>query len=197
MVAMNVQATANLAWTLAALGALGAAVGVGLWTWPEWLRRGAKAFPRCRWAGWGLAAACVVWIVALVRAMPLGMFEGLRPWIVPLGVALYAAVVWGIGELLAVRALGGLLLLAANPVLWSLRFATDPGARVWAWHTVAVAALYGAVAVGCVWLLRPWGFRRTGEWLAARPKIRRLAGAAAAMSGLAALAAAAELGWCP
>lgn len=176
---------------IAGLGA--AAWGVLAWRLPRVAVGAAKAFPRCRAAGWGLAAACVVWICVLLRGMPLGFLSWLKPWAWPLGAVTFAAVAWALDELLAVRALGGLLLLAASPVLLGLYFAEDPPARTWMWHDVAAGLAYAAILLGALWLLRPWTWRTAGEWLAARPRIRKLAAAAAVAAGAALLAAAADV----
>lgn len=170
-----------------------AAWGVLAWRLPRGAVAAVKEFPRCRAAGWGLCAACVVWICVLLRGMPMGFLEWLKPWVWPMGVATFAAVAWALGELLAVRALGGLLLLAASPLLSGLYFAEDPPSRVWMWHDVAAALVYAAILLGGVWLLRPWAWRTAGEWLAARPRIRKLAAAAAVAVGIALMAAAADV----
>lgn len=186
-------ATAFLELFLAAAGIVAAVWGVLAWRLPGGAVRVAKAFPRCRAAGWGLAAACVVWICVLLLGMPMGFLEWLKPWVWPLGAVVYAAVVWGLDELLAVRAAGGLLLLAAAPALSGLYFAEDPPSRVWMWHDVAAALVYAAILLGGLWLLRPWTWRTAGEWLAARPRIRRLAAATACMAGAALLLAALDV----
>lgn len=187
------EATTFLELFLAVAGIGAAAWGALAWRLPRPAVRAAKAFPRCRAAGWGLTAVCVVWICLLLRGMNMGFLEWLKPWVWPLGAVTFAAVVWALNELLAVRALGGLLLLAASPLLSGLYFAEDPPVRVWMWHDVAAALVYAAVLLGALWLLRPWTWRTAGEWLAARPRIRKLASVTAIVAGAALLAAAADV----
>jgi len=176
---------------IAGVGAM--AWGALAWRLPGAAVRAAKAFPRCRAAGWGLCAACTVWICVLLRGMPMGFLEWLKPWVWPLGAVAFAAVVWALDELLAVRALGGLLMLGAAPALSGLHFADAAPARTWMWHDVAAALVYAAILLGCLWLLRPWTWRTAGEWLAARPRIRRLAAVAAVAAGAALLLGAADV----
>lgn len=178
---------------LALAGICAVVWGVLAWRLPRGVVWLVKAFPRNRAAGWGLCAACVVWICMLLRGMNMGFLEWLKPWVWPLGAVTFAAVVWALEELLAVRALGGMLLLAASPALSMLYFAENPPARVWMWHDVAAALVYAAILLGALWLLRPWTWRTAGEWLAARPRIRKLAAATAVVAGAALLTAAADV----
>lgn len=171
---------------LAVLAVGFAVAGAVLWGWPRWAVGAGKAFPRCRVAGWVLCAADVAWICWNLHGMALGPVEFLEPWLIPIGIVVFAAVAWGLPELLAVRALGGLLLLAANPALSGLYFAEDPPGRVWAWHDVAAGLVYAGILVGGWWLLRPWAWRVAGEWLA-RHKTARWVMGGVALAGAAAL----------
>ena len=73
-------------------------------------------------------------------------------------------------ELLAPRALGGLLLLAASPVLDAARF--NPSST----RLVMVVLAYGAVGLGLWWVASPWGFRQTMRPVVEKPTRLRLMG---------------------
>ena len=197
---MNESATRFLIWTLEAFGLLSLLGGAVFFAWPAEARRAAKAFPRCKPAGIALCAVCMAWIVWLMEKESLGFLGGSLgaiggaglvphlPWLLPvLGVAMFGAVVWALDELLAVRSLGGLVLLGMAPLLDGLRFATAPSPRVWAWHQAAVTVVYALILLASLWVLRPWTFRTAGEWWARKPLIRKLAGAAFLMGGVAAM----------
>lgn len=197
---MNETATRCLIGTLEAFGLLSLLSGLVFFRWPAWTRRAAKAFPRCKPAGIALCAICVAWIVLLMEKESLGFLGGVfgaiglgglvphLPWLLPvLGLLMFGAIVWALDELLAVRSLGGLVLLGMAPLLDGLRFATAPAPRVWAWHQVAVTVIYALILLASLWVLRPWTFRTAGEWFASKPRIRKLAGATFLMCGVAAM----------
>jgi hypothetical protein len=148
-----------LAWTLVGLGVLGLVAGLGMRWFPSALRRGWTAFPRSRAPGWILAAVGVFWVAWVVQHAALGRFEGLKPFIPFAAVGLFGAMVYFLDELLAPRALGGLLLLVANPVLMGVRWAES------AWRIVPVLFAYAWVVFGCALMLHPWVFRKLGERL--------------------------------
>lgn len=156
---------------LVALGALGVLAGAGAWLFPAALRAALEAFPRSKWPGWMLTAVCVFWVAWVVDHAALGRFAGLKPLIPFVAVALFAGMVWLLDELLAPRALGGLLLLVANPMLNGVRWADS------AWRLVAVLLAYAWVVAGCVLLLHPWAFRKlAGLFAASDGRLRRAAG---------------------
>lgn len=141
---------------LVLLGLLGVGVGVILCGFPAAARRGLDAFPRSRWPGWGLTAVAVFWVAWVIQHAALGRFEGLKPFVPVAAVALFAAVVYFLDELLSPRALGALLLLVANPILMGVRWAES------SWRYVPVVIAYAWVVAGCGLLLHPWLFRKIG-----------------------------------
>ncbi len=139
-----------LAWTLTFLGVAGILIGgVILWQ-PGGCRRALTAFPRSRLPGWILSAIGVVWVTWVVQHAALGRFEFLKPVIPVAGLLLFAALVFLMDELLAPRALGGVLLLVANPILMGVRWADS------AWRLVPVLIAYFWVLAGCALMLHPW-----------------------------------------
>jgi uncharacterized protein YjeT (DUF2065 family) len=101
------------------------------------------------------------------------------------GVLVFVAMVWLMDELLAPRALGGLLLLAANPLLNAVRWADS------AWRYVPVVTAYAWVIVGCALMLYPWLFRRWSAQFVEKPGWLRLAGGGKLLAGVVLAAA----GW--
>ena len=141
---------------LVVLGILGVGVGVMMRWFPAATRRGLNAFPRSRGPGWGLTAVAVFWVAWVIKHAALGRFEGLKPFVPVVAVALFAAVVYFLDELLSPRALGALLLLVANPILMGVRWAES------SWRYVPVVIAYAWVVAGCALLLHPWLFRKIG-----------------------------------
>jgi hypothetical protein len=170
---------------LVALGGLGLAAGTAVLRFPAALRAGLSAFPRSKGPGWILTAVCIFWVAWVVQHAALGRFEGLKPLIPVVAVALFAAMVWLLDELLAPRALGGLLLLVANPVLNGVRWADS------AWRFVPALIAYAWVIAGCALMLHPWVFRKLVQRFMASDGLVRMAGWAKLLAGVVLLAA----GW--
>ena len=168
---------------LVLLGALGLAAGVALLRWPAALRAGLAAFPRSKWPGRVLAAIGSIWVCWVIQHAALGRFEAVKPLIPVLGLAGYGAIVVFLDELLAPRALGGLLLLLANPMLNGVRWSDS------AWRFAVVAIAYAWVMAGCALMLHPWAFRRLAERFAGSPGWLRAAGWGKVLAGAVLLAA--------
>src|SRR5215831_10859727 len=76
-----------------------------------------KQFPRSRFAGIVLLTICLAWTFWLVATIQMGEFSGFRrPLLIALPIG-YALALRFVDEFLAVRALGILCLLAAEPLL--------------------------------------------------------------------------------
>ena len=148
---------------LVALGAVGLGAGVILWRFPAAVQRGLTALPRSKWPGWLLTAAGVFWVSWVVRHAALGMFEPVKPLVPMLGLISFGAIVWFLDELLAPRALGGLLLLLANPMLNGVRWSDSP------WRFVVAVIAYAWVVAGCLLMLHPWWFRKAVDRILAVP----------------------------
>ena len=167
---------------LVLLGALGVLAGIAMLVFPAALRRGLAAFPRSRVPGWLLTAAGLFWVAWVVHHAALGRFEFLKPVIPFAAVALFGAMVFFLDELLAPRALGGLLLLVANPVLQGVRWADS------AWRVVPVLVAYAWVVAGCALMLHPWLFRKTVDRFLGSAAVLRRYGVGKLMAGAALLA---------
>lgn len=168
---------------LALLGGLGLLAGVVLLRFPSALRAGLLAFPRSKWPGWILTAICLFWVSWVMSHAALGRFEALKPLIPILAVLAFAAIVWFLDELLSPRALGGLLLLVANPMLNGVRWADS------AWRFVPAVIAYAWVIAGCALMLHPWLFRQLAERYLRSDGAVRLAGWGKLLAGAVLLAA--------
>lgn len=141
---------------------------IGLWALaaPAVWRSAMKAYPRFAPAGWVLAAIDLVWFAMNIKATPLG------------GLDQYKVALWGVtpvtiflivrymDELLAVRALGGIMLLAPGVMLDASRLDYDMPLRL-----VMVAVAYVLIVTGCLLVSGPHRFRK---WLASPASSDRL-----------------------
>lgn len=116
----------------------------------EWISR----FPRNRWAGWLLTAGDLIWAAWLIFNASLGRFEGLKPWLWVLVPVIFFLVVYFMDELLASRALGGLLVLLPAPLLSAARWHES------AFRYVIVVLAYIMVIKGIILVLSPYQFRK-------------------------------------
>ncbi len=180
--------TPTLPILLAISAAVALALGLPMLLAPADAQRALAAFPRSRAAAWILTALDLAWVVLIMRGASLGRFDILKPYLPLAGVATFAAIVWGLDELLAVRALGGLLLLLGDPILDAVRWIGG------AWPIAAAVLAYILVIVGAVWVLWPWTFRKTHERLTKTPLRWRLWSALWIALGLA-LATGAFIRW--
>jgi uncharacterized protein YjeT (DUF2065 family) len=148
---------------------------------PEQFRQMLNAFPRSIWPGRILAAIDMIWVITVLHnadfggfnwikgllvkalpaldALPLGIFNFLKDPVVLAGIAAYFLIIKYLDELLAPRALGGLMLLIANPILNAARWLDTP------WRLVVVVVAYIIVIKGILLVLSPFKLRKYGEKL--------------------------------
>lgn len=133
-----------------------------LWRQPQTIAW-AKAFPRARTASGVLIAAAGVWSFLLVRTIDLGEFSSLRN-VMLLAIVAGAVLAWiYVGEFLAVRALGMLLLLAAEVLLESAVLRTEPS------RLLLVVLAYAWVIAGLFFVGMPYLLRDAIGWVTAQP----------------------------
>ena len=121
-----------------------------------WIAR----FPRGKWPGRILAAVDLGWVTWLLLNAPLGRFEGLRPLLYVAVPLIFLLVVTLMDELLAPRALGGLMVLIPAPLLDIARWHES------AYRLVIVVIAYILVVEGIILLLSPYQFRKaTAFWI--------------------------------
>jgi hypothetical protein len=161
------------------LGLLALTVGGLSLLAPARIRAGVAAFPRSIWPGRILAAIDLVWAAYALSRMHIGMFDAWKVhlyWLVP--VAIFLCVKY-LDELLSPRALGGLFLLAAGPVLNIARWHPSE------WRLVVAVLAYVWILLGLTFLLSPWWFRRLTPWIAgSNDRAVRITGTVKALMGL-------------
>ena len=133
---------------------------------PTSAQAAARQFPRSRVAGFVLLTVAFFWSFWLLATMEMGEFSGFRKpllFILPVG---FLLVLRFVDEFLAARALGILVLLAAEPLL-DAAFFRNESSRLF----VTVFA-YLLIVAGLIWVTMPyllrdqisWSARTNGRW---------------------------------
>lgn len=170
----------NLALVALALGAVLVLAGAAMAAAPGTARRLLAAFPRDIWGGRILAAAGLAWSAWLVYQMPFGGFDVYKPALYGIAPGIFVLAVLFLDELLAARALGGILLLVPD-VMLNAAFGHPSPLRL-----VIVALAYAMIVLGLFLIISPFRFRR-----AVRPAIEagdprcRAVGIGGAVAGVA------------
>lgn len=121
--------------------------------------RGAmKAYPRWKPAGWALTVVDIVWFALNIKATPLGGFESYKVWLWVAAPVVIFLIIRFLDELLAARALGGLMLLVPGAILDASRIDYDIHYRL-----IMVGVAYAMVVAGCYMVSGPHRFRM---WMA-------------------------------
>ena len=161
------------------LGLLAVAGGAYSILAPAQVRAGVKAFPRSIWPGRILVAIDLIWAAYELTRLHLGMFDAWKVnlyWLTP--VMIFLCINY-LDELLSPRALGGLLLLAAGPILNSARWHPSE------WRLVITSLVYLWILMGLLFLLSPWWFNRIASWATGRgDSAVRITGAMKALVGV-------------
>ena len=119
-----------------------------------------KQFPRSRIAGVALLSICLAWTFWLVATIQMGEFASFRrPLLIALPIG-YVLALFFVDEFLAVRALGILCLLAAEPLL-DAAFLRYESSRL----LVTVFA-YLLIIAGLFWVAIPYVLRDQINWSA-------------------------------
>ena len=154
-------------WTISGisltLGILSLVCAIALLCRPLAVRRVLLAIPRNRVLGWALAAIAYGAVVWILYNAELGRFSGLKTYLLPAYLVVLGATIYFMGELLAARAIGGLLLLLANPVLNTVRWVDTP------WRLLFVVLAYAWIIAGMWLVLSPWQFRNCTSRLLPEP----------------------------
>ena len=120
----------------------------------------AKRFPRSRAAGIVLLTICLAWTFWLLATIQMGEFSSFRrPLLIALPIG-YVLVLLFVEEFLAVRALGILCLLAAEPLLDAafLRYETS--------RLFVTVFAYLLIVAGLFWVAIPYILRDQINWSA-------------------------------
>jgi hypothetical protein len=132
-----------------------------------------KSFPRSRAAGTVLLAIAAIWSFRLVQTMDLGEFSNMRTSMLVV-IAVGAFLSWKyVEDFLAVRSLGMLALLAADPILDAAYLKDEPT------RLFLVVLAYVWIVLGLFWVGMPWLLRDQIDWLtrnAARWKMAAIGG---------------------
>jgi hypothetical protein len=122
-------------------------------------QKGAARFPRSRIAGIVLLAIDLVWSFWLVSTMEMGEFSSFRrPLLIALPIGFFLTVRF-VDEFLAVRALGILALLAAEPLLDAAFFRYETN------RLVLTVFAYILIVLGLIWVTMPYMLRDQISWL--------------------------------
>jgi hypothetical protein len=125
---------------------------------PGWVQKGLRIFPRNIWVGGILTAVALVWSAFEINDMPLGGVDAYKSWLWVLGPLVYGLIMVFMNELLAPRALGGLLMLSAGPLLEAQRLYES------SWTVVPAVMAYGWVVAGMILVLSPYRFRHAAQF---------------------------------
>jgi hypothetical protein len=126
---------------------------------PEQIKDWLVRLPRSKPLGIGLLAVDSLWSFWLVSNMDLGEFSQYRTWLqIAVPIAFVITLVF-VDEFLAVRALGMLALLAAEPVL-SAAFLRPESARL-----LLVVLAYVWLTLGLFWVGMPYLLRDQINWI--------------------------------
>jgi hypothetical protein len=126
---------------------------------PSLFRRAALWFPRSKAPAWLLTAFDLAWVAWVMLHAYLGRFEFLKPAIYAAAPIACVLLIVFLDELLAPRALGGLLLLIANPVLAVARWHESE------WRLVITVIAYAWVVAGMILVLMPYRFRSVADFV--------------------------------
>ena len=119
-----------------------------------------KQFPRSRFAGIVLLTICLAWTFWLLATIQMGEFSSFRrPLLIALPIG-YVLTLFFVDEFLAVRALGILCLLAAEPLLDAafLRYETS--------RLLVTVFAYLLIIAGLFWVAIPYVLRDQLNWIA-------------------------------
>src|SRR5262245_4153201 len=118
----------------------------------------AQKFPRSHVAGIFLLTICLVWTFWLLATIQMGEFSAFRrPLLIALPIG-YGLVLRFVGEFLAVRALGILCLLAAEPLLDAAFLRYEPS------HLLVTVFAYLLILAGLFWVAIPYILRDQISW---------------------------------
>jgi len=149
---------------------------------PELARGFAQGLPRSRVAGFVFLTVDLFWSLWLLATMEMGEFSSFRrPLLIILPIGFFLVLMF-VDEFLAVRALGILFLLGAEPLLDAAFFRTEPS------RLLVTVFAYLLILIGLFWVTMPYLLRDQINWSARRPWRWRLTHGLALLYGTAILA---------
>ena len=151
---------------------------------PDFTRGFAQQLPRSRGAGIALLTIDLAWSFWLLATMEMGEFSSFRrPLLIILPIGFLLVLIF-VDEFLAVRALGILFLLAAEPLLDAAFFRNENS------RLLVTVFAYLLIVAGLFWVTMPYLLRDQINWSARTPTRWRLTHALALLYGAAILACA-------
>lgn len=151
---------------------------------PELARGVAQSLPRSRVAGFAFLTVDLFWSLWLLATMEMGEFSSFRrPLLIILPIAFFLVLRF-VDEFLAVRALGILFLLGAEPLLDAAFFRTETS------RLLVTVFAYLLIVVGLFWVTMPYLLRDQINWSARTPGRWRLTHGLALLYGATILACA-------
>src|SRR5205085_8517008 len=135
---------------------------------PDLTRGFVERLPRSRVAGIALLTIALAWSFWLLATMEMGEFSSFRrPLLIILPVGFFLVLRFA-DEFLAVRALGILFLLGAEPLLDAAFFRTEPS------RLLVTVLAYLLIVMGLFWVAMPYLLRDQINWSARTPGRWRL-----------------------
>ena len=155
----------DLALAACALGGAKVAASLGSLYAPDTARRTWLGFARHEIAGWVLTAIALAWACwLLLKTPPFSVMPRIEPMVYVGGPLAFFILVIFLDEMLASRALGGLLVLLANPVMAAARMNESPIS------VVMTLLAYAWAVYGMVLVVSPFRFRQLAEYITASRK---------------------------
>jgi hypothetical protein len=149
---------------------------------PDFARRAALRFPRSRLFGVSLLTLDLLWSFWLLATMEMGEFSSFRrPLLIVLPIGFFLVLKF-VDEFLAVRALGILCLLAAEPLLEAAFFRYETS------RLLVTVFAYLLIIAGLFWVTMPYLLRDQINWSARNSSRWRLMHGVALLYGAAILA---------
>lgn len=127
---------------------------------------------------WILTALDLLWVAWLINNTPMERFNFLKPGLYIAAPATFFLLINYMDDLLATRAIGGLLLLMANPILTAARWHDSN------WRYVMTVIAYGWAIAGIALVLSPYLWRRWVTPFVATNLRCRAAGVAKLLAGV-------------
>ena len=123
------------------------------------VRKFLDGFPRSSVAGKIFAAIALAWFIYVLHETNFGRFEQLRYLVYVIVAVGYYCLIKHLNELLAVRALGGIFILAGAPILDAIRWHES------SWRLCITILMYLLIVKGMVLVVSPYRFRHGVDWM--------------------------------
>lgn len=151
----------------ACVGVLGVILGLALLGAPKACGAWLPGLGRNKPLAWVLTALGLLWAAWLVYNTPMERFNSLKPALYIVTPVAFFLIIIYLEDLLAARAIGGLLLLLANPVLMAARWHESE------WRLVMTIIAYIWAVAGILLVLSPYLWRRwVTPWVASELRCR-------------------------